>query len=637
MHTKINYTLFTLLLKRIGLAFVVFTVCRIIYYIYNVNYFPTDYWQIPKSFIFGILFDASTIAYLFLPFTLLSILPINWQKSNWYQQILRFIFLLIIALSVTANIADAIYFKFARKRSGIEALTMLTDEGNPIANYASTYWPWLLVIIAIVGLTSYFYVFGYPDIKKSIKKWWFYAVVLLGVALAARGSIGLKPIKTFDAARFVSSEFVPIAVNTPFNVISTLQGSKLEKIHYFEDSFANNIIHAEKFNFSSQKPPKSPNVVIIILESFSRDYCGWLRGKNLYTPFLDSLSKHSLNFTNAYANGSISMEGLPAVMAGIPSFMEVPYINSSYQNNKIKNIGKLLGSIGYESSFYHGADNGTMGFRNFLKISGWDNYYGIAEYPNKKIDFDNNWGIFDEPYLQYVADNLKERKKPFVAGIFTLTSHDPYPMPKEYNGIFKTGTLPIHPTIQYTDNALRLFFKSIENEPWFKNTVFIITADHSSHSKEEYFYTATGKYEIPFLIFNPSKNYIKPTTSSKTVNQIDILPTVLDIVNYPYPYFALGQSAIDTTTGFAFQKNGSVYQVISYPYVAQMKHNGKFIFFKQYKESTKRHYDLFPEEFAMRRVMLRKLLSFIQIHHNKLIDNSFYIDSPPELSALNTR
>jgi len=350
LQTKRNYTLFTLLLKRIGLAFGVFTVCRIIYYFYNANYFPDDFWQIPKSLIFGILFDASTIAYLFLPFTLLSILPIKWQKSNWYQQVLRILFLSTITLAVTANLADAIYFKFARKRSGIEALTMLTDEGNPVGNYAATYWPWLLVIFAIVGLTFYLYVFGYPDIKK----WWFYAVVLLGVALAARGSIGLKPLKTFDAARFVSSEYVPVTVNTPFNIISTLQGSKLDRIRYFEDSFANSIVCAEKINDSTKKPPNSPNIVIIILESFSRDYCGWLRGQELYTPFLDSLSQLSLNFSNAYANGSISMEGLPAIMAGIPSFMEVPYINSSYQNNKIKNIGKLLGAVGYESSFYHG-------------------------------------------------------------------------------------------------------------------------------------------------------------------------------------------------------------------------------------------------------------------------------------------
>jgi len=628
LQTKRNYTLFTLLLKRIGLAFGVFTVCRIIYYFYNANYFPDDFWQIPKSLIFGILFDASTIAYLFLPFTLLSILPIKWQKSNWYQQVLRILFLSTITLAVTANLADAIYFKFARKRSGIEALTMLTDEGNPVGNYAATYWPWLLVIFAIVGLTFYLYVFGYPDIKKSIKKWWFYAVVLLGVALAARGSIGLKPLKTFDAARFVSSEYVPVTVNTPFNIISTLQGSKLDRIRYFEDSFANSIVCAEKINDSTKKPPNSPNIVIIILESFSRDYCGWLRGQELYTPFLDSLSQLSLNFSNAYANGSISMEGLPAIMAGIPSFMEVPYINSSYQNNKIKNIGKLLGAVGYESSFYHGADNGTMGFRNFLKISGWDNYYGITEYPNSKKDFDNSWGIFDEPYLQYVANSLKNTKKPFVAGLFTLTSHDPYPLPKEYNGIFKTGTLPIHPTIQYTDNALRLFFKQIALEPWFTNTIFIITADHSSHSKEEYFYTASGKYEIPLIIYDPGKKYVKPKTIPKTVNQIDILPTVLDLVNFPHPYFALGQSVLDTNIGFAYQKNGSVYQVISYPYVAQMKHNGKFIFFKQYKESTDRHYDLFPEEYAMRKLMLRKLLSFIQIHHNRLIDNNFYIDTP---------
>ncbi len=626
MLSKYDHTLFTLLLKRLLLAFVVFTICRLIFYFYNVNYLPFDIWELLKSLLFGLIFDASAIAYIFIPFTLLSIIPIKWQANTIYQNVLRSIFLILIGICVTANIADSIYFRYSRKRSGVEALTMIGDEGNPVGNYFTTYWPWLLIIILIIALSYFFYIYGKVDLKKSIKKWWFYFIVLFAVALAARGSLGLKPIKTFDAARFVNSEYVPVAISTPFNIISTLQGKAVEKVNYFPDSVARAILPVEKFYFSNKKTPNTPNIVILVLESFSRDYCGWLRNKDLYTPFLDSLSKESINLTNFYANGSISMDGLPAVVAGVPSFLEVPFINSSYQNNKIRNIGKLLEKIGYESHFYHGADNGTMGFQNFLKISGWQNYNGINEYPDRKNDYDGSWGIFDEPYLQYVAKELNTKKSPFISGIFTLSSHDPYPMPEQYEGKFKKGVLPIHPSIQYTDNALRLFFEKIKHETWYKNTIFILTADHSSHSKEEYFYMPAGKYEIPLLLFDPGKKYLHAQTITKTSNQIDILPSILDLVNYPYPFFALGNSIFDSTQGFAFQKNGSVFQVVSYPYIAQMKPNGKFIFFKQYKESTDRFYDLFPEEYVTRKLMLKKLLAFIQLHHNNMINNQFYID-----------
>ncbi len=350
--------------------FALFTVCRIIYFLNNQEYFPSDNMAVVRSFLSGLIFDASTVAYVYLPFTILSLLPFNFQLKRWFQHFLRILFVLLTSVCVLSNLADTLYYKFSRKRSGIEAFTMLSDEGNPIGSYFITYWPWLLLFIFLMIATWYLYIFGGPDLKKSNRKWWFYLVVIVGMGLAARGSVGLKPIKTFDAARFVPAEFVPLTVNTPFNVISSFQGSTLEKVAYFKEDKLNSILPVEKMYFDSKRPPNKPNVVIFILESFSRDYCGWLRNDDLYTPFLDELSKKSLNFNHAYANGSISIHGLPAVMAGIPNFMEGPFINSSYQNNTHKNLGSLLAPIKYSSHFYQGADNGTMGCQDLFKIYG---------------------------------------------------------------------------------------------------------------------------------------------------------------------------------------------------------------------------------------------------------------------------
>ena len=539
---------------------------------------------------------------------------------------LKGVFLVITLLCAFANVADALYFKFSKKRSGVEIFSMLSDESNPIGSYFINYWPNLLVILGFVLLASILYVSGAPSGQRSRRKWYFYLIVAAVLFISARGSIGLKPLKTFDAARFVDASLVPLTVNTPFNLISSWQGSALQDVEYFKQEELNTIFTAERNYFEPKISTAQPNVVIIILESFARDYVGFLRKTERYTPFLDSLSKKSLVFEHAYANGNISLHGLPAVIASIPNFTDVPFINSSYQNNKIANLGSLLSKVGYTSHFYHGADNGTMGFQNFLKISGWQNYYGKNEYPNYQRDYDGNWGIFDGPYFQYFAEELGTKESPFIAGLFSLTSHDPYPMPEEYKNKYKIGRLPIHANIQYTDEMLGKFFEKAQGESWYSNTIFIITADHTSHSKDEYFYTSTGNYEIPILIYDPSEQYVKPGISSKTVNQIDIMPTVLDLVNYPHSFFSLGESMLDSGQGYAYQRLNGVYQIISYPYVAEISPSGRYKFYKRYKDLLEPTFGLFQEEFEIRRNMLRRLLAFIQVHNKNMIDNSFYLE-----------
>lgn len=539
---------------------------------------------------------------------------------------LKAIFLITTTVVVFANVADALYFKFSKKRSGIEIFNMLSDESNPIGSYFTNYWPNLLVILGIVFLAGLLYVKGIASGQRSKRKWYFYLIIAVVWFFAARGSIGLKPLKTFDAARFVKASSVPVTVSTPFNLISSWQGSTLDEVSYFDDSTLNKIINSEKMFFDVKKTPLQPNVVVFILESFARDYVGFLRKKERFTPFLDSLSKKSLIFENAYSNGNISMHGLPAVLAGVPNYTDVPYINSSYQNNKVENLGALLGKINYQSHFYHGADNGTMGFQNFLKITGWQNYYGKNEYPTYEKDFDGSWGIFDGPYFDYFKNELDQKQEPFVASLFSLSSHDPYPLPEKHKDKYKIGKLPIHANIQYTDDMLRNFFDEAKKSDWYNNTIFVITADHPSHSKNPYFYTSTGNYEIPIMIFDPSQKYVKPAISYKTVNQIDILPTVLDIVNYPYPFFSLGESMLDSNRGYAYQRVNGVYQIISYPYVAEITPSGKYRFYKIHKEQTSAIYGLFEEEFEIRRTMLRRLLAFIQLHNKKMINNSFYLD-----------
>ena len=164
-------------------------------------------------------------------------------------------------------------------------------------------------------------------------------------------------------------------------------------------------------------PMHKKNVFVIILESFSSEHIGALThqigNKNTdFTPFLDSLAEKSLVF-EGFANGKRSIEGIPAILASLPTWMTEDFITSQYSSNKFNSLASILKAEGYNTSFFHGGKNGTMGFDAFSKSAGFEFYYGKNEYPDQS-DFDGSWGISDEPYLQYIAKTLNTTPEPFL-------------------------------------------------------------------------------------------------------------------------------------------------------------------------------------------------------------------------------
>jgi phosphoglycerol transferase MdoB-like AlkP superfamily enzyme len=287
------------------------------------------------------------------------------------------------------------------------------------------------------------------------------------------------------------------------------------------------------------------NVVVIILESFSKQFTG-LGNRKSYTPFLDSLMKHAYVCTQAYANALHSAEGVPAVIAGIPSLMAEPITTSAYGTNKITALPGLLKQEGYTTAFYHGGTNGTMSFDVFAANAGFDRYYGREEYNNEK-DYDGNWGIWDEPFLQYFANNLSQTKQPFFAAVFTLSSHEPFKVPEQYENVLPKGPLPIHQTVAYTDLALKKFFANASQQEWFRHTLFVITADHCALMTEDNRdFRNLGFYEIPVIFYAPGDTSMHGTTD-KIAQQVDILPSIMDYLGYKKPFFSFGNSIFDTS------------------------------------------------------------------------------------------
>lgn len=539
--------------------------------IFNWSYYSSlPKLEVASAFYYGLLFDISAITYFNFLFILLHIIPIRQRDSKPYQLILKVLFFITNGAALLSNIADSEYFKFCGKRTGFEFFKIKAEVGSMFVSYLKDFWFLFVIWILMLYALHLLYKLTMKEQKirlnrKNVLIQSAIAVFLIfAFAIAARGGFYLKPIRPFDAARFAEPELISLITNTPHTMIMTINDDHIQKFNYMSDAFAKSLFDPIHVPRSGIKAMNKKNVVIIILESFGKEYIGYFNKGKGYTPFLDSLFGKSLVFNYSYSDGKRSIDAMPAILSSIPSWMNVPYVNTSYQSNNISSLGRILGKEGYFTAYFHGGRNGTMAFDNFINVSAFGKYYGMNEYPQQS-DFDGGWGIGDEPFMKFMAQEIDRNKKPFCVALFTLSSHQPYHIPEKYKNKFKVGPLPIHRAVEYSDYSLRQFFATISHSSWFQNTLFVITADHSAESISPFYQTMIGKYAIPIAFYMPGTKLVADTT--RVVQQIDIMPSVLDYLNYPKKYFAMGNSVFDSTKqGRAVQFNEGLWQIVKPPY-----------------------------------------------------------------------
>ncbi|MGV3510156.1 MAG: LTA synthase family protein, partial [Sphingobacteriaceae bacterium] len=578
------------LVIRLLIILLLYTVCRIAFYLFNQQLFPgidiIGFLNILRG---GIKFDISAILYVNSLFILSQILPFKFRHNPIYQKVCAWIFYITNGIALAFNVGDIAYYPFTLKRTSFTLFSQFANEQNKTKlffQFLLDYWYITMLLILVITLMVFLYKRTRSTTVSFKNNWLYYGTSIILIPLIAgfviagmRGGFrhSTRPITLSNAGEFVkNASEISIVLNTPFSLIRTIKAQALKKQTYFDEQELNAIYTPVHPGDTSQTPFMRKNVVILILESFSREYLGAFNqdldnGKYQgYTPFLDSLTNESLAFTNAYANGRKSIEGLPSVISSIPGIYE-PFVLSNYSGNRINSFGNLLAKEGYHTSFFHGAPNGSMGFSSFVNLGGIEHYYGMTEYGNDD-DFDGMWGIWDEPFMQFWANNLNRSKKPFFSVLFSVSSHHPFKVPKEFEGKFPKGTLPVHQGIGYTDYSLRQFFKTASSMPWYKNTLFVITADHSSASWHREYQTSLGAFAVPILIFDPSGKL--KGRDDRPVQQIDILPTVLNQLHYKHPYFAFGGDMINQDNNHAvIHSTDNLYQTMMGDYV--LKHDGK--------------------------------------------------------------
>jgi phosphoglycerol transferase MdoB-like AlkP superfamily enzyme len=447
---------------------------------------------------------------------------------------------------------DFEYFKYTNKRSTADLFAIL-GAGNDFAQLATTFLKDFWFLILLLGGLMVLIFWLYRKIKPlnpPTETWKHSAVEALYIlplfVLMARGGIQLKPIGIIEAAQYTAPENTALVLNTPFTMLKSFGQERLEEKHFFSKKSEQHYFNPVKKSVPQNILPDKTNVVILILESFGNEWAGPSKERESYTPYFDSVLQQSLTFEYGIANGKKSIEAVPAIIASIPSLMDNPYISSPYSNNTIRSLATILEEKGYSTAFYHGATNGSMRFNSFASQAGFEQYFGRTEYHNDK-HFDRTWGILDEYFNPWTARQLSKLKQPFFGTLFTLSSHHPYYIPPHFRKKAKKGPHPICASLNYGDYALKRFFQEAKKQPWYKNTLFVLVADHTPATSDPKYSSREMMYRIPIAFFDPSGR-LRAERKNRIFQQLDIMPTVLDLLNIQTNYYSFGNSLYSRAT-----------------------------------------------------------------------------------------
>ena len=558
-------------LWNVLLVYVVYMIGRLAYYVENLQYFNFSFDTIRG----GLLFDTSAIVYTNALWIVLMLLPWRMDKPC------KWLFMTVNGLALAMNLADSVYFQYTMRRTTSTVFSEFSNEGNLGSIFGTEFLNhWYLVLLFAIIMFALWRLYAIPQRHHKANLASFLIAIPLCIAGARGGfTAAVRPITLSNANQYAQRPTdAALILNTPFALLRTIDINEFTIPDYFDSEAEmaaiytpiHNVSNADSTSFSKK------NVVVLIIESFGREYIGALnrdldggRYKG-YTPCVDSLIAHSITFRYSFCNGRKSIDGMPSILSSIPMFIE-PFFLTPASMNDYTGLAGILAEEGYQTAFFHGAQNGSMGFEAFAKKTGFQRYFGRTEYEAARgtSDFDGTWAIWDEPFFQYYAEEMSKMKQPFMTALFSASSHHPFAIPDKYKQQFPEEHLPIQKCIRYTDMALGKFFATARKQPWFQNTIFVLTSDHTNQSDHAEYQSDLGGFCSPIIIYDPS--HPEGRIEDKVAQQIDILPTVLGMMGYPKPYFGFGIDVLNTPANKTWAVNylNGIYQYVHYGYVLQ--------------------------------------------------------------------
>jgi phosphoglycerol transferase MdoB-like AlkP superfamily enzyme len=618
-----------LLVLRLAIVFLMFSICRLFFYAYNLSSFENiEIGELTYIFVSALRFDTSSIFYANILLIAMHLFPFEIRASDWYKKIQKSIFLISNIIVLFFELGDIVYYPYAYRRMLGNDFEMGKDIQNLFPQFLIDFW--YLVLIYFVLIYLCFYLYNKTEKTTIISQKLIPQVIILlaglGITVTGmRGGFQLRPVMPINASDYVSNTlYMPLVSNTTLGLIHSWQQRRIFYKDYFDEETLNKIYNLDRkydSDFFNKK-----NVVILVCESMGKEYTGYFSEGESHTPFLDSLLEKGMNFVNMYANGSRSTQGIASITGGLPALMTDPYIFSAYQNNNLIGLGDLLGKEGYTNAFFHGGEVGTMGFSHFMPIVGVNKYYGRAQYVQENNypanqDYDGNWGVWDIPFYDYALKKINTFEQPFFTTLFSINVHHPFNTEPWFEELYP-GTDKKIRAIKYADYNLKLFFEKASGEPWFKNTLFVLTADHSGPGNMPLYTNNEGRYKIPLLLYCPSDSNLIGVKHHVT-EQIDIMPTVLHYLGYPKSFRAFGVSKLDTLNkqhyNYTFEKG--IYQITGQEYVLQFDGNKSIALYHRLKDVYLQKSIIIEYPDVVDRLE-KQLKAVIQVHNKSLIDNN---------------
>ncbi len=636
-----------LLAWRLALLYAVLAICRAAFWLYNYAAIGAlSGAELPALAGGALKFDTVSVLYANAVLIVFSLVPLHLRERRWWQRILYLYYVVANALLVVAvNLADAIYFRYTQKRFTAEEIFFAENDNSLqlVGKFIGENIPLLLAgigLIALLALAGGRKARPEPLCRQPLC-YYGGGALLLGVAalLAVAGMRGgvtrmTRPVTLSNATLYAADNArANLILSNPFCILRTVgSGGKISYERYFAPEELESIytpIHRP--DSVGTAPLAGRNIVIFVMESMSAEHSAYLYPELYaeqqvkgYTPFLDSLMQAGYCFSRMYANGTRSIQALPAVLGSIPSF-KTPFVLMPQALAPTRQLPAILRDKGYATAFFCGSAAGSMGFGAYARSAGIERLYSREEYEAKHGDgdFDGYWGIWDEPFLQYAGEELGALPEPFFAALFTLSSHHPFVVPDAYRDVLPEGLTRNHKCVAYTDNAFRRFFARYRDEAWFRRTVFVFVADHVSSEK---FADATrvfpGDHHIIGLLYAPDGAL--RGHSDTAVSQIDLMPTLLGLTGNREPYFAFGRDLFGEQRpegGFA----------LSYDSGFEAVGGDRLLFFDERRttgvygsDDVRREHDLSGDPGAA--ALERQVKAFLQQYYTHLEQKNFTVE-----------
>jgi phosphoglycerol transferase MdoB-like AlkP superfamily enzyme len=493
--------------------------------------------EIAGTFLHGSRLDLSTTGYYLLLPVFLAI-PWIWFNGNWYKIFMRWYTYCLIIFSSAIIVADANLYSYWGFRMDYTPVFYLKTPGEAMASVSTL--KAVLFFVTIILISSLF-IFAYNKFidklfnnQERIRKWW-YSVLFLMVLWGAliipiRGGFGVAPINA-GSVYFSKKMFLNhAAINAIWNVGTSAVTQKPVKNPYEFTDLSSAVSIVDSLLVSEGSPQqvlnsKRPDILLIVLESFSGYLIGPMGGDSLVTPNFNRYIKEGIFFSDFYASGTRTDKAMPAIIDGYPAQPAQSIIKEPKKSQTLPNMVKILVENGYNSAFWYGGEINFANFNSFVIGSGFQSIISKSNFSPE--NYNSKWGVHDHILFNVLKDSMKNIKEPFLKVILTLSSHEPFDVPMKPYFTDDDYMTKYKNSVYYADKSLGEFIDWAKETDWWKNTLVIMVADHGARISQDMLNYSAEIFKIPMLWMGGALSE-KGIRINKPGSQVDIPVTLLN-------------------------------------------------------------------------------------------------------------